>query len=66
MRELEEARLRLVRARERPALVPEELGFKQVLGNRRAVEVDERGVGARPRSVDGPGDEPFARARLPA
>src|SRR5439155_5562317 len=65
MRELEEPGLGLVRARESATLVPEELGFEQVFGNCRAVEVDERRLGARPRTMDRPRHEPFARARLP-
>ena len=33
------------RARERPATVPEQLGFKQVFRNRRTVDDDERTAG---------------------
>src|SRR5262249_38270227 len=46
------------------ALVAEQLGFEQVLGNRRAVEVDERGARPRSRAMDRTCDEAFARARL--
>ena len=66
MRELKEPGLGLVRARERPALVPEKLGFKQVLGNRRAVEVDERGGRARPGAMHRACDKTFARPCLTA
>src|SRR5947208_366582 len=43
---LEAAAPRLRRAGERPALVPEQLRFDELLGDRRAVDGDERPVAA--------------------
>ena len=66
MRELEEPGLGLVGARERAALIPEQLRFEQIVGNRRTVDVDERSSRAGARPVDGPHDEALAGAGLAA
>ena len=52
------------RAGERAALVAEELALEQPLGERRAVQADERLVRARRRGVDRLGDELLAGAAL--
>jgi hypothetical protein len=64
MRELKESRLGLARIGEGPALVAEQLGFEEILGNGGAVDVHERRGRARPAPMQGPGDQPFARPRL--
>src|SRR5207245_10465933 len=64
MGRLEESRLRLAGVGERAALVPEQLGLEERFRNRRAVDRHERAIGPRPDTVDQPGDEPLARARL--
>ncbi len=61
---LEEAGLRMARVREGAALVAEELGLEQGLGDRRAVDVDELPGGPRPGAVEGPREQPLAHARL--
>src|SRR5262249_9487751 len=65
MREPEEPGLGLV-GRERAALIPEQLRFEQIVGNRRTVDVDERSSRAGARPVDGPHDEALAGAGLAA
>src|SRR5262249_39255666 len=62
MGELEEPGLRLAGIGGRAALVAEQLGFQEAVGDRGAVDVDEWGAGARTGAVDGPGDEAFAGA----
>src|SRR5258708_7481968 len=59
LRHLEEALLVVLRAGERPLLVAKQLRLDQILGNRRAVDLDERPL--RPLAVvmDGVGDELF-------
>ena len=47
MRELKEPGLGLARIREGPALVAEQLRFEEGVGNRRAVDVDERAASPR-------------------
>ena len=47
MSDLQQAGLGLPGVGERAALEPEELGFEQRVGNRRAVDVDECRAGAR-------------------
>jgi hypothetical protein len=66
MRDLKEPGLGLGGARERATLVAEQLRFEEILGNRRAVDVDERA--ARPWTVamHRARDEALARARLAA
>ena len=54
--------LGLVRAGEGAALVAEQLRLEQLLGQRRAVERDERAAGSRRRAVDEPGDHLLAGA----
>ena len=66
MRELKEPGLRLARIRERAGLVAEQLGFEEVVGNRRAVDVDEGGARTRTRPVDRPRDKALAGAGLAA
>jgi hypothetical protein len=61
---LEAAAPRRLRAGERAALVAEQLGFEQVLRDRRGVDRDERPRGARAVLVQRVGDELLARARL--
>src|SRR5262252_4245955 len=62
--QLEEAGLALVRAREGPLLVTEELALHQRLGDGRAVDGDERSLAAHRHLMDGPGDQLLARSRL--
>src|SRR5713226_486838 len=52
------------RARERPLLVPEQLGLDQLLRDGGAVHLHERLFDARGELVDGPGDELLAAAVL--
>ena len=61
---LEQPLVRLHRAAERAARMAEELGFEQRLGNRPAVDGDERLVAARARPVDRAGQELLARSRV--
>ena len=63
--DLEEPLLLLVRAREAPLLVTEQLALEQVLGHRGAVLPDEELVAAARAVVHGGGDELLAHARLP-
>ena len=49
---------------ERPADVAEELAFQEVLGQRAAVDANERAAAARTEPVDRLGDQLLARARL--
>jgi hypothetical protein len=62
MRDLEQAGLRAPRVGERAALEAEHLGFEEVLGNRSAVHVDERGRRARARAMHRAREQAFARA----
>src|SRR5207247_1055478 len=64
IRELELAELTGVRVRERAALVSEELALEEVLGNRGAVERDQRPLGARALVVNRLGDELFPGAAI--
>jgi len=64
VRGLEEARLGAPRVGEGAALVAEHLGFEQGLGDRRAVDVHEGPIRARPGPMDHPGEQPLARAGL--
>ena len=61
---LEEPDLGAAGVRERPALVTEQLPFEQRLGDRRAVEVDERAAGPRAEAVQEPRDQPLTGSRL--
>ena len=61
---LEEPAPRGQGARERAALMAEQLRLHERLGQRRAVHDHERPVGARARVVDGPGDQLLPRPRL--
>ena len=60
MSDLQQAGLGLPGIGERAAFEPEELGFEQRVGNRRAVDVDERRIRARTHLVDDVGDKPLA------
>src|SRR4029453_8527696 len=60
----EEAFLVGRRAGECPLFVSKELGFNQVLRNRRAVDLDERALGALAVVMDGIGNEFLAGAIL--
>ena len=62
--DLEESGLGVTGVGERPALEPEELGLQQRLGDRGAVEIDERPVRARAGAMKGAGQEPLARPGL--
>ena len=64
MRQLEDAGPAIVRAGERALLVAEDLALEQRLGNRGAVDGDERERRARAQLVDGLRDELLARPRL--
>src|SRR6185503_12758024 len=64
VRGLEEPELRLPRVGERAALVAEELGLSQGVGNRRAVDVHELARRARAQAVDEAGDQALARPGL--
>jgi hypothetical protein len=66
MGELEEAGLGLAGIGERPALVAEQLGLEQGLGDRGAVDVDEGAAGAGAGAVQGAGEEALAGAGLAA
>ena len=63
-RQLEQADLVLQRAGERALLVAEELRLDQVLRNRRAVDLDERALGAQAAQVQRVGDQFLAGAVL--
>ena len=63
---LELADLALGRAGERALLVAEQLAFQQRLGERGAVQADERPLAARAGEVDGAGDQLLADAALAA
>src|SRR5690606_29424856 len=64
VRGLEEADLRLLGARERAALVAEELALGEVPPQPRAVEIDERPVAPGADGVDAAREVALARARL--
>jgi hypothetical protein len=64
VRGLEKTGLRLTRVGERAALVAEDLGFEQRLGNRGAVHGDEGAIAASPGLVNRLRDKPLARAGL--
>ena len=64
--QLDLARLGLLRAREGATLVAEELGLEQLLGERRAVQRDERAALARGGLVDEARDDLLAGAGLAA
>ena len=64
VRELELARLARRRAGERALLVAEQLRLEQRLGNRRAVDRDERAVGARAQRVQRAREQLLAGAAL--
>src|SRR5262249_27127247 len=64
VRGLEEPRLGAARVRERSALVAEQLGLEESLGDGGAVDVHERPVGARPQAMDEAGDQALAGSRL--
>ena len=64
VRELEQALLAIVRAREGAALVPEQLVLEDLAAERRAVERNEEVVLAGPRRVQCPRDQLLARAAL--
>src|SRR5215475_12942052 len=66
MREPKEPGFGLARVREGAALVAEQLGLEEVVGNRRTVDVDERRARARTGPVHGPRDEALARPCLAA
>src|SRR5690348_12959414 len=59
-----ETRLGDCRARERPFLVTEQLTFEELLGYRRAVDVDEWRAAPRTIVVDRSCDQLFARTRF--
>ena len=63
-RQLEVAPARLGRPGERAPAVAEELGLEQLLGDRGAVDGDERLLPPRAREVERPGEELLADARL--
>ena len=62
--DLQQAGLGLSGVGERATLEAEELGFEQRVGNRRAVDVDERRIRARAHPVNDVRNEPFAGARF--
>ena len=63
-RQFDLAGLGLVRAREGAALVAKQLGLEQLLGQRGAIQRDERPVPARRRGMDEPRDDFLAGARF--
>src|SRR5213078_2546122 len=65
MRHLELARLAGNRARERALLMTEELRLEERLGNRRAVDGDEWGLGPRAQRVERPREQLLAGAAFP-
>src|SRR5262249_24574068 len=62
--QLEEARLGPPGVRERSALVAEQLRLDQVLGDGRAVDVDERRLRPRTESMDEPRDQALTASRF--
>src|SRR5207253_9707482 len=64
--ELDLSRLRLLRAGECAALVPEQLRLEQLLWQRRAVQRDERAAFSRRRAVDEARDDLFPGAGVAA
>ena len=52
-----------MRAGKRAARIAEEFGFKEILGDGRAVDADQRALGARAFGVQGVGEQLLARAR---
>src|SRR4051812_1764282 len=64
VRAFDRACARLHRAGERAFRVAEQLGVEEVLGERRAIDDDERPALAKRGIVNGPGNELFARSRL--
>src|SRR5262249_45036420 len=60
MRSLEQARFGASGVSEGAALIAEELGLQQCLGDRGTVDVDECALAARPETVQEPGDETLA------
>src|SRR5688500_1714617 len=64
MRSLERADVRAIGARERTALVTEQLGLDEPVGNRAAVELDHRPMRARRSPVDLAREHFFAGPRL--
>ena len=62
MRELELARLARHGAGKGPLLMPEQLGFQQVVGNRRAIDRDKRPVGPIAQRVERAREQLLARA----
>ncbi len=53
----------MARARKRPPLMPEKLGFKKIAGNGRAVDADHRAVRTRTFGMNGMGEKLLARPR---
>src|SRR5262249_9910315 len=66
IRELKLAGLATVCSRERALLVAEQLRLEQLLGDRGAVDLDERPLRAGRREMDGSGDQILADAALTA
>ena len=64
MGQLESSWLALRGARERALFVAEQLAFEQRLGDRRAIDRDERSVGARAQRVQRSGEEFFPSSAL--
>ena len=60
MSDLQQSGLGLPGIGERATFVPEELGFEQSIGNRRAVDIDECRIRARAHPVNDVRNEPFA------
>ena len=65
VRELEQPRLGSLGIGERAALEAEQLSLEEPVGDRRAVDVHERAVRARPDSMEQSGDKAFARTGFP-
>ena len=65
VRELELARLARHRAGKGALLMPEQLGFQQVVGNRRAIDRDKRPVGPIAQRVERAREQLLARAAFP-
>src|SRR5439155_2747377 len=61
---LQQAQLRAARVGEGAPLEAEHLGLEQRLGDRRAIDVDERPVRARPGAMQHAREQPLARSRL--
>ena len=66
LRHLDLAGHATISARERPALVTEQLAFHELHGQRRAIDRDERARLARRVDMDRPGKEAFSRTGLAA